>query len=87
MLKGSKKEEIIKKMKLFLTPETTKSHGRSIFYEEATKCGLNIDLMELDSALYKMSYELFVRLDNYTKTKVAKCLESKKHSFAASIDN
>jgi ClpP class serine protease len=65
MMKGTTKEEIRKKIKIFLTPEETKSHGRSIFYEEAKKCGLKIELMDLKSQIWKLSYELFVRTYNY----------------------
>jgi len=87
MMKGSSKEDIKSKIKIFLTPEETKSHGRSIFHEEAKKCGLKIDLMNLRSNLWKHSYELFVRLDNYTTTRAAKCIESKEHSFSANINH
>jgi len=86
MMKGQTKEEIRKKIKVFLTPKETKSHGRSILYEEAKKCGLNIELMNFDSQLWKLSYELFVRTHNYTMTRVAKCIESKDHSFSANIN-
>lgn len=83
MMNGHSKTEIRNKIKVFLTPEETKSHGRSIFYEEAKKCGLKIELMDLNSDIWKLAYELFLRTDNYTMTKVAKCIESKDYSFAA----
>jgi ClpP class serine protease len=86
MMKGTSKDDIKKKIKIFLTPEETKSHGRSIFHEEAKKCGLTIELMELKSKVWKLSYELFVRTDNFTNIRAAKCIESKEHSFAASIN-
>jgi hypothetical protein len=40
MMNGASKEEIRKKIKIFLTPEETKSHGRSIFHEEAKNADL-----------------------------------------------
>jgi ClpP class serine protease len=86
MMRGMSVKEIKDKIKVFLTPEKTKSHGRSIFYEEAIDCGLKINVMDLKSELWQHCYELFVRTDNFTKTKVSKCLESKEHSFAASVD-
>lgn len=86
MLKGLSREEIKKKIKIFLTPEETKSHGRSIFFEEAKKCGLKVELMDLKSNLWKLSYELFVRTYNYTYTRAAKCIENKDFSFAANIN-
>jgi ATP-dependent protease ClpP protease subunit len=84
MLNGKSKDEIREKIKIFLTPEETKSHGRSIFYEEAKKCGLNIDIMDLRSNIWKYAYELLVRTDNFVSTKVSKCIESKEYGFAAS---
>lgn len=86
MMHGISKEDLKKKIKIFLTPEETKSHGRSIFYEEAQKCGLKIELMDLKSTIWELSYELFVRTDNYTNTRAAKCIESKEYSFTASIN-
>lgn len=86
MMKGLNKDEIRKKIKVFLTPEETKSHGRSIFYEEAKKCGLKIELIDLKSNLWKLAYELFVRTDNYTMTRAVKCIENKDFSFSANIN-
>jgi ATP-dependent protease ClpP protease subunit len=86
MMNGLTKDEIKKKINVFLTPEETKSHGRSIFYDEAKKCGLKVELMDLKSNFWKLSYELFVRTYNYTNTRTAKCIESKEYSFAANIN-
>jgi len=87
MMKGTTRDDIRKKIKIFLTPEETKSHGRSIFIDEAKKCGLKVELMDLKSDLWKLSYELFIRAYNYTNTRVAKCIESKEFSFAANINS
>lgn len=86
MMKGKSDKYIKDKIKVFLTPNQTKSHGRSIFHAEAKKCGLKIELMDLKSNLWKLAYELFVRTENFTNTRVAKCIESKDHSFAANIN-
>lgn len=85
MLKGKTYKEIKEQIKIFLTPEKTKSHGRSIFFDDAQKCGLIIDLMELESPLWKNLYELFIRTENYTNTKVSKCIESRELSFGIAI--
>lgn len=85
MMNGKTKDEIHDMIKVFLTPEETKSHGRSIFYEEAKNCGLNIELMDLKSKVWKLSYELFVRTNNYTNNRIAKCVENKNHSFGVNI--
>ncbi len=86
VMKGLTKEEIKEKIKIFLTPEKTKSHGRSIFYKEAQACGLQITLMENNSKIWKLSYELYIRTDNFTKTYSVKCLESKDHSFSVGVN-
>jgi ClpP class serine protease len=85
MMNHLTKSVIQKKIKVFLTPDKTKDHGRPIFYSEARRCGFNIDLMNSKSDLWKLSYELFVRLNNFTSTKVAKCIENKDHSFTMGL--
>jgi hypothetical protein len=85
MMQGATSEEIVEKIKIFLTPETTKSHGRSIFYQEAKSCGLNIELMDLKSKLWQYAYELYIRTHNYTMTKVAKSIECKQFSLFAGV--
>jgi ClpP class serine protease len=85
MMTGLTSEKIIEKIKVFLTPEKTKSHGRAIYYKEATECGLNIELLNLDSSLWQLLYELYLRLDNFTIARVAKCIESKSNSFSVNI--
>ena len=86
MMSGLTKEKIKEKIKIFLTPEKTKSHGRSIFFKDAEACGLQIKLMENNSKIWELSYELYIRTDNFTKTNSVKCLESKDHSFAANLN-
>jgi len=87
MMKAQSKGDIKKKIKVFLTPEKTKSHGRSIFFEEAKKCGLNIELMDLKSKIWQLAYELCVRTHNFTVTRASKCVENKDFSFSASGEN
>ncbi len=70
----------IKKMiKIFLTPERTKSHGRPIYYEEAESCGLNIEILKTDTELFNSFYELYLRSTNFVATQAAKCIESREH--------
>lgn len=85
MMSTSTASEIKKKIAVFLTPDKTKSHGRSIFHEEATSCGLNVELIDLDSELWRKSYELYVRLDNFTRNRAFKCIENCDQSFSAAI--
>ena len=87
MMNGMTEANIKKNIKIFLTPEKTKSHGRPIFHQEATKCGLKIELMDFDSKLWKLAYELFIRAENHTNTRASKCVESKEHGFSAGVNH
>jgi len=87
MMKGKSDEDILESIKVFLTPETTKSHGRSIFSQEAISCGLQIVEIDLRSRLWKLVYELYVRTNQFTTYQVAKCIESKDYSFVAAGQN
>lgn len=84
MLKGKTKTKIKKDIEVFLNPSVgTKSHGRPIYFDEASKCGLNIEEMDVKSEIWNVAYELYVRTDQYVSTRVTKCIESKEHSFSA----
>lgn len=85
MMKGIAEQEIRKKIKVFLTPEFKKTHGRPIYAKEAVECGLSIEMINTDSELWKNIYELYIRLDRLVNVHVSKCVESKEHSFSAPI--
>ena len=85
MLKGRSTEDISKNIKIFLTPERTKTHGRAICGEEASRCDLNIEQKDVTDDFWKLVYELYIRTNNLVSTKAAKCIESKNHSFIAAV--
>lgn len=85
IMKGISKNRIQKKTEIFLTPKRTKTHERPIYAEEASKCGLEIDLRDVKQNFWKMVYELYIRTNNFVSTKAPKCIESKIHSFVASV--
>lgn len=85
MMANLSTKEIRKKMKVFLTPEKVKTHGRAISAQDALDCGLEVQLEDLKGSLWSKIYELYTRLDNYVSTNdVAKCIESEEYSFMAS---
>jgi membrane-bound ClpP family serine protease len=87
MLSRLSQQQIKTKIKVFLTPEHVKDHGRPIYTEEALRCGLNVEVKELKEKFWSMVYELYYRLDNYVSTNnVAKSIESKDHSFRAGME-
>lgn len=79
-----KSEEIKEKLEKFLKPEETKSHGRPIFAKEASNCGLNVETLKVDSDLWDLIYEIYVRTNQLVSTTAVKCIETKDHSFIAS---
>jgi hypothetical protein len=82
MMKGVDNDTIRDRIKMFLTPETTKTHGRPIFQEKAQECGLSIDVMIADSEMWYLFYELYIRTNQLVSTRMAKCIEGKHVSLA-----
>lgn len=87
MLKNMPEDDIKKKIGIFLIPEKrTKVHGRPIYADDASNCGLSIDLRPVNDQLWGLLYELYIRLDNFVSidrnSKVMECCEK---SFSASI--
>jgi ClpP class serine protease len=87
MMKNKTVDQIRKSIAMFLTPKQTKSHGRSIFYEDAIQCGLNIEVMDEKSKLWELFYELCLRTENYTNSRVSKCIENKDFGFTVGISD
>jgi ClpP class serine protease len=82
MMAGASDKDICKRMKMFLDPSATKTHGRAIHADAAAGCGLNIEQVDPSNPLWGTMYELFVRTDNFVSSVAAKCIESKDGSFA-----
>lgn len=83
MMKGKSELEIRRCIKSFIDPEVTSSHGRRIGTETASKCGLQVGKIELDTNLWKNLWELYVRTDYLVTAKCSKVAETKDHSFHA----
>ena len=87
MLSSLSEKEIKRKIRIFLTPEEVKTHGRPIYAQDALNCGLNIEVKDLKGKFWSIVYELYVRLNNFVSTNnVAKCIESKDYSFKAKVE-
>lgn len=85
MMKGASEDEIKEKIRIFLTPERTKTHGRPIYGTEAEECGLVIEPIDIRGRLWELVYELYLRTNNYANTRVAKCVETKNYGFHAGV--
>jgi hypothetical protein len=81
MMKGCSDDDIRKKIKDFLTPERTLTHGRPIYKDEATACGLNIEELPVDSDKWRYVYELYIRTDRFVSHQVSKCTNNKEQEF------
>jgi Serine dehydrogenase proteinase len=82
MMSGKQERAIKSKIKVFLTPERTKSHGRPIYRDEAQTCGLAIRPMDVTDPVWEQIYELYLRTDNFVNDHVSKCIETADHSFS-----
>jgi len=60
MMKDLPENGIKNKIKPFLSPLKTKSHGRPIFFDEAIKCGLKVDVIDIESNLWQLLWELYL---------------------------
>lgn len=85
MMSADSEGEIKKKIKMFLTPEVTKAHGRLIDRDKTESCGFVVEKVNIDNKMWSSAYELFVRLNNFVSNQVAKCIESKQQSYYASV--
>lgn len=85
MMEGRSTDEIKNSIEIFLTPKSTKTHGRPIYYKDALSCGLNIELQDVNNEMWKLVYELYLRTNNFVSKKAAKCIESQDHSFVANL--
>ncbi len=85
MIPSYRYNKIKEKIKIFLTPEEVKVHGRPIYAKEAKSHGLIIEIPNMRSEMWNLVYELYVRLNNYVShDNIFKCIECEDYSFRAS---
>ncbi|MCL4465127.1 MAG: hypothetical protein M1389_03720 [Chloroflexi bacterium] len=84
MMRDMSEKDIKDKIKIFLTPERTKTHGRPIYAKEAADCCLEIELKDVTDRFWEVVYELNIRTSSFVSGEATKCIESKNHSFFAS---
>ncbi len=81
MMKGETATVINRKIAPFLIQRRKSSHGRMINAEEAMDCGLNVDIVPHDSALWARVWELYVRSDWMVSNQCLAMIESAKSSI------
>lgn len=82
MMSSKSKSEIRRKIKMFLIPETTKVHGRAIYPEVASKAGLSIKVLDHDSKIWELCWELYIRADYMVGKELAKIVETSSQHFS-----
>lgn len=83
MMKGFSVDQIRTKIRPFLYPKETKSHGRPIFLDQAISCGLSIKEIDKKSELWHNIWELFLRSNYVLRKDYAKLIESAYDYYAA----
>jgi ClpP class serine protease len=85
MMKNNTEADIKSKLEIFLNPKETKVHGRAIYPEVAKKTGLNIEILDPQSIIWQICWELFIRADHAVNTSLAKLVETSSQHFAISV--
>ena len=82
LMTSNTETEIRKQVAIFLEPGAgTQDHGRAISANEARKCELTVQEIDLKSREWKTIYDLYYRCDSYVSSRVAKLFESEFESF------
>jgi len=70
---------------MLVNPGKTIDHGRPIYYDSAKKCGLKVRCMDNKDSVWRVVWELYLRLDHLTSSTIAKVIESAEESFTAPV--
>ena len=76
MLAHISKKEIRKKIAPFITPGVTKAHARDIFFDEAQKAGLKIELVCHNNPIWNIVSEFYALAWDFVTSKHCKLIES-----------
>jgi ClpP class serine protease len=82
MMNNLSEEEIKQKVAPFVTPVVTKAHSRDIFYEEAQKVGLNVELIPHDSSLWQIISDYYAQAWYFVSSDYCKLMESVEKDYA-----
>jgi hypothetical protein len=82
MLAHLSKKEIKKKIAPFITPAVTKAHARDIFFDEAQKAGLRIELVPHDHSTWTIVSEFYALAWDFVTSEHCKLIESPDCHFS-----
>lgn len=81
MLSAHSSSQIKKRMQVFLHPKHTKTHGRPIYSQEASDCGLDVEMVDFQSNTWTLLYELYLRTSEFVSHGAAKAIETSVGAF------
>ncbi|MDL2284388.1 hypothetical protein LJC19_04520 [Oxalobacter sp. OttesenSCG-928-P03] len=85
-LKKLSEKNIREKIRPLTDPNETINHGRPLFHDAVRKCGLNVRTEDNKSALWKLVWNLYIKLHHLTNYMPAtKVLESFDDSWVGNI--
>jgi hypothetical protein len=76
--------KIKRKIGPFLDPNFTRSHGRPIYHDVVSSCGLDVELHDVRSDLWREVWSLYVRLNYLVSSVCGKVAESGSESYIGS---
>jgi hypothetical protein len=82
MLSNKTDNQIKKAIDIFLIQKRTSSHGRMITMNEARRCGLKIEEIDLDSQLWEKVWELYIRSNWVVTNRSKKLIETGKSAVS-----
>jgi len=85
ILKGLSIAQIKSKIKPLTDPRKTKDHGRSIFHDDAKRCGLRVKAIDNMDDMWRIVWELYIRLNYITTNSAFKVIESCEESYVAQL--
>ena len=85
VLKRLRIAQIKKNIEPLINPLATQDHGRPLFADDAKKCGLNVRMVDNQDELWRLVWELYIRLDFLTSNRVPKIIESVDESYTGSM--
>lgn len=83
MMSGQKAEDIRSRIRQLLDPKYSKAHGRPIYPDVAEQCGLDVEVMTLQSDIWNTIWELYTRLNHLVSDTACKIVESREESYVA----
>lgn len=84
-MSGLTTKAIERKIRPFCDPKYTKMHGRPIYHDVAKACDLPTELCDLHAPVWKVIWDLYIRLDAYCMRQASKIIETANDLYTAPL--